>query len=73
MTAKTAKDVWKKEFIRTGDIKVLFGCGEDKAAKIMKEIKLFQDSTGGFLRGVCHTDDLRAWLEHNKAKGRANG
>ena len=32
MTAKTAKDVWKKEFIRTGDLKVLFGCGEDKAA-----------------------------------------
>lgn len=66
MTAKAAKDVLKKEWIRTGDIKVYFGCSEGKACQIMKEIKLFQDSTGGFLRGVCHTDDLKAWIAHNK-------
>lgn len=49
MTAKAAKDVLKKEWIRTGDIKVYFGCSDGKACQIMKEIKAFQDSTGGFM------------------------
>lgn len=73
MVAKTPKEVLEKEFIRTADIRVLMGCGTDKASKIMKEVKLFQDSTGGLLCGVCHVDDLKAWMKHNREKGKVRG
>lgn len=70
MVANSPKEVLQKEFIRTADIAVLFGCGKSKASKIMKEVKAFQDSTCGMLVGVCHTDDLKAWIKHNRAKDR---
>lgn len=70
MVAKTPKEVLEKEFIRTADIRVLMDCGEDIASKVMKEVKAFQDSTGGLLRGVCHINDLKAWMKHNREKGK---
>ena len=73
MVAKSPKEVLEKEFIRTADIRVLMQCGEGKASKIMKEVKAFQDSTGGLLRGVCHVDDLKAWMKHNREKGKVRG
>lgn len=73
MVAKTPKEVLEKEFIRTADIRVLMECGEDKASKVMKEVKAFQDSTGGLLRGVCHVNDLKAWMKHNREKGKVRG
>ena len=75
MVAKSPKEVLEKEFIRTADIRVLMECGEDMASKVMKEVKAFQDSTGGLLRGVCHVNDLKAWMKHNREKGkvRVNG
>ena len=60
MVAKSPKEVLQKEFIRTADIRVLMQCGEGKASKIMKEVKAFQDSTGGLLCGVCHVDDHKS-------------
>ena len=73
MVAKTPKEVLEKEFIRTADIRVLMECGEDMASKVMKEVKAFQDSTGGLLRGVCHINDLKAWMKHNREKGKVRG
>jgi hypothetical protein len=73
MTASTPKEVLQKEFIRTADIRVLMECGEDMASKVMKEVKAFQDSTGGLLRGVCHINDLKAWMKHNREKGKVRG
>lgn len=73
MVAKTPKEVLQKEFLRTADIRVLMECGEDMASKVMKEVKAFQDSTGGLLRGVCHVDDLKAWMKHNREKGKVRG
>lgn len=73
MTASTPKEVLQKEFIRTADIRVLMECGEDMASKVMKEVKAFQDSTGGLLRGVCHVNDLKAWMKHNREKGKVRG
>ena len=73
MLSKTPKEVLEKEFLRTADIRVLMGCGEGKASKIMKEVKLFQDSTGGLLRGVCHVNDLKAWMKYNREKGKVRG
>ncbi|HAQ29030.1 MAG TPA: hypothetical protein DCQ76_04745 [Ruminococcaceae bacterium] len=70
MVAKTPKEVLEKEFIRTADIRVLMECGEDMASKVMKSVKAFQDSTGGLLCGVCHVDDLKAWMKHNREKGK---
>lgn len=73
MVASTPKEVLQKEFIRTADIAVLFGCGKSKASAIMKSVKAFQDSTGGMLVGVCHVNDLKAWIKHNRTKDRQRG
>ena len=73
MVASTPKEVLQKEFLRTADIAVLFGCGKSKASAIMKSVKAFQDSTCGMLVGVCHIDDLKAWIKHNREKGKVRG
>ena len=73
MVAKTPKEVLEKEFLRTADLRVLIGCSEENACKVMKSVKAFQDSTGGLLRGVCHVNDLKAWMKHNREKGKVRG